>query len=571
MGLAFQHWAAVNVLGVTDDEVCRKIEGSMTQDRGIDYFHVNDEAETVEIMQTKFYEKRDTGASREDLRSFAMTVQILNEGSGGSEFFKTCQNHYKKAINADFGIRLIFVMTGSLTEENKEEIRTCKKNIPNGVTFECWETKDLLGLIGNPASRTHTLKLYDKERFVSKGSDGEIRKMVATVKAEEVKKIYDKIGAPTLFSANPRDFLGPRGKITKRIIQTLKESPKRLWHYNNGISAVCKQFHYDEESNALKIENLKIVNGCQTVTTIGLCELPIDGDATLLFRLSEVDDKDFQKKISENTNEQNKVQHTDLNSDRDELKLLERKFAKYAPFFWERKRGQFETERRRGKISIKPYRGKRALYILTNVIAAKLKLAYKLEVPHESLQLGQEKIFDDNPIRKSSNIQPFPDIYKNADPLDFILPNIFYYYLGKIEKKPEVDKRVLKMTSLDIGKYYVIAVIGKIVRSMQSNEQDEINKQIVKAVTNQEHEIIEQLIDKLENLVYGVATCLEAVLDGEKKLSDYKSEELKAALREGVFGVLYRERERVTANTIGKTDLFEVELKQIFSPHTTRN
>ena len=561
LGRAFQHWAAVNVLGIGDEMAYDALDdGVMSRDSGIDYFHVDTRTKTVEIMQAKFHENADPGAAREDLCSLCMTIDRLNESDGGVEIFKTYQAQYREAVKSNFTIRLVFVMMGSFTEENYDEINVCRKKNPH-VTLQCLETKDLLGLIGNPNSERCTLELFDNEWFVSNGTNGEIKNIVATVRAKELKRIHDEIGASVLFSVNPRLFLGARKRVAKNIKETLEESPKYLWHFNNGVSAVCKHFYYNEESNTVTIENLKIVNGCQTVTTIGLSKHPIDGDAKLLFRLSEVDDKDFQTEISKNTNDQNPTQHTDLNSDKPELMLLEHKFGKYSPFFWERKRGQFDLSEQKKNVKIK---GRRPLYVLTNVGAAKLKLAYELEAPHQSLQLPQEKIFDDSPITNSNKIKPFSGIYKNADPLDFILPNIFYYYLGVIKKTPNVNKRILALVSLDVGKYYVIAVIGKILRSMQPEEKDEISTRIVKAAIDLDDLKIEGLKSKLGDLVYGIAECLEYVLDNKKQLEDYKREELKASLRKGIFDNVYRERKKVNGVRSGQTDPFETSLKQLF-------
>ena len=447
----------------------------------------------------------------------------------------------------------------------------CEENSPDGVSFQYLEIKDLLGLIGNPNSPLCTLELCGREKFVGDGAGGGIRKMAATVKAEELKKIYEEIGAPVLFSANPKYFLGKGARISKGIQKTLRDCPERMWHYNNGISAICKHFRHEEGSNALVIENLKIVNGCQTITTIGEYGPPIEGEATLLFRLSEVDDEDFRAEISKNTNNQNRTQPSDLNADRQELKLLEHKFKEYPSFFWERKRGQFDAlpDKKRPDVPSK----KRRLYVLSSVTAARLKLAYELEAPHQSLQLSQERIFEDYPITSSSRIRPFPDIYENADPLDFVLPNIFYYCLGEM-RNSGVPGQDLALADLNIGRYYVVAVIGKMLRAVPPGERGELVRRIVKAAADQDPKIGE-LAAVLAGLTDLVAKCLASVLDNNRRqspdkydafrpLSGYKPEELKHELREeGVFDALYREIEKMVAMNRGR-NVFEEELKGLF-------
>ena len=500
-----------------------------------------------------------------------MTVDRLKKSDGGNDAFKERQRQYRKAASDGFETKLIFVIAGSLTEENREEIRVCEESSPDGVSFQYLEIRDLLGLIGNPNSPPCTLELCGHEKFVDDGAGGGIRKMAATVKAEEFKKVYKEIGAPVLFSANPKYFLGKGARISKGIQETLRGCPERLWHYNNGISAICKHFQYKEESNSLVIENLKVVNGCQTITTIGEYGPPIEGEATLLFRLSEVDDEDFRAEISKNTNNQNRTQPSDLNADRKELKLLEHRFKEYPSFFWERKRGQFDAlpDKKRPDVPGK----KRRLYVLSSVTAARLKLAYELEAPHQSLQLSQEKIFGDDPITSDSEILPFRDIYSNADPMDFILPNIFYYCLGELKNDPGVSDQRLALADLNIGRYYVIAAIGKVLRSMPSKDRVELCRRIVKAAADRDPKIGE-LTAVLGSLVDTVARCLASALhggrqspgkyDARKPLSGYKPEELKHELREeGLFDALCMEMENAVAMNSGRNG-FEEDLKGLF-------
>lgn len=510
-GVAFQHWAAVNVLGIKDDEVHETLNRSMGEDRGIDYFRVDDEAQTVEIIQAKFHKNLDSGASREDLSSFFRTIDRLNEGGGGNESFRTYQDQYKKAVSKGFETKLIFVMTGSLTEENNEEINVWRRsNSASNIRFECLETKDLLRLIDNPNSPPCKLRLYGDEVFVSSANNG-IRKIVATVSAKELKKMYEKIGE-YVFSENPRYFLG-QTTISKDIKKTLRDLPERLWHYNNGISAICKHFRYNEESSTLSIENLKVVNGCQTVTTIGLFETEIKNNATLLFRLSEVDDEVFRNEISKNTNSQSQTPVRDLNAFKKEFKVLNHTFKKYPKFFWEYKRGQHATSLQHKN---KPSKLDKKLYVINIVEAAKLKLAYKLEKPHLSIGLSQKTIFEDKTIG-SSKIQPFSDIYKNADPVDFILPRIFYYCLDESRRNDDISEQEQMLISKNIGKYYLVAMIGKIIRSMSLVDQSEISRWIIEAATNQDKFKLKEITTKLESLVHTTAKCLEYVRKNDIK------------------------------------------------------
>ena len=554
LGRAFQHWAAINVLGLSDDDVEDEIKGTMTRDYGIDYFNVNEDGCVVEILQAKFSGDFSTGVSSDDLSMFFEVPDRLMNGNGSSSF-QVRQASYRDAIAKKFTTKLFFVVTGTLTAANIDEINRKTQHLPEYVEFECLEIKDLLGLIGNRNSKQCSLKVLPGEIFISHPANGQIKKMVATVQAKELKKIYDQIGATTLFSVNPRYFLG--GKISKGIVETLQQCPERMWHYNNGISAVCKDFRYDEMSNTLIIENIKIVNGCQTVTTLAKHKGTLPSDATIMLRISEVDSKDFSEKISANTNTQNRIRDADKWSDKPPLIILESKFKQHYRdrFFWERKKGSLKSidSKERCKYT---KGGLKKLRVLENVTAARLKLAFRFEAPHMSIQASEAKIF---------SISLFSKIYDGADPLDFIFPNIFWYLLSKIKADTSTDTSDGSLLHVRIGMYYVVAMIGKIFRSLPNHKSDAFTRGILNAVDDPDLKSIDDLTSKLRLFVKAIAVDLESVLDNNKRsLSDYTPSELRDELRGGVLERLYKERKNFMTRLGKDPDLFVQDLEKIF-------
>ena len=571
LGTAFQHWTAVNVLNIEDRYVASALDGSMSRDMGIDYFHKNDDGKIITILQTKFAENTNCKTSREDLSSFFNTIKRLDAGDSSSNSFKDRQSEYRQAKRDGYATKLVFVVAGTLTKGNMDEISLGKQNLPAGTEFECLEIRDLVGLIGNPCSPACTLNLVPGENF---RSDGVPRKMVATVKVAELKKIHKSIGEYTLFSLNPRLNLGSGNRIHKNIRHTLKRHPERLWHYNNGISAVCNRFDYDAQSSTLRVDNLKIVNGCQTMTTIVSYAQCVDPSAAIMMRLSEVDDEDFQKEISKNTNDQNKVLPSDMASDSDELKLLEQKFRDYPGFFWERKKGQYNGLSRAGRQKYSP----KTLRVINTVHGAKLKLAYKLAAPHHSIQLPQDKIFE-YPVSSSDAIRTFADIFKHASPQDFIVPNVLQYYLDAIGKNankvlesgvgtyPRCED-VAALLKFDIGKYHVVAMIGKVFESMSPRDRGALETKIVEAATIQDSATINEFTDILKMFSAGVASCVRSALgsrDPNLPPSKYPPNALKQELmRNGAFEALHAARMDWLAVSQEPCDPLERQLRDLF-------
>lgn len=573
LGRAFQHWSAVNILGLEDEAVEDALVDSKGSDGGIDYFYINTITETVEIIQAKFSEDLNAKVGTEAIGAlYEIPKKLLNNGTSRSLKFQDQQSAYKKAREDGYATNLIFVMAGNLTDSTKEFIKLKSQELPTNITFDCLEIKDLLGLIGNPNSQSCTLKLFENEYFVNEVKDGRIKKMVATITATELKKMYDLIGAPTLFSLNPRTYLGHRG-ISKDITETIQKEPDKLWHYNNGISAVCKSFVHDEKTGTVMIENLKIVNGCQTISTISRPS-NLDSDASVVFRLSEVNDDKFREKVSKYTNSQNRIVAPDLASDHQYLLNLEERFADYKPFFWERKKG---TALYLGKDAKKLITGKRDLYIIKNPDVARLKMAY-IGNPHLAIQLSQQKLFD-------SESTYFQDLYKDADPRDFIVAHVLHYWLNIIKKQlgntgPDnesiSDKNIRFLLRYRIGRQYVIALIGRIFSGINdAGMKNRLIDKIINVAKNYDEVTSEKLISELKKVVEWVALITPKVL--EKPTSDGNNNEIVLPplhtremyyLRDRLRKVnrlsnFYIERESLCKFVGGQEDPFTAKLRSI--------
>ena len=560
LGLAFQHWSAVNVLSLVDEDVATDMQGSQTQDVGIDYMHVDDDASTVNILQTKFSDKFNTSILNEDLSWFFSTPDRLNDGYHGNNAFRERRAQYADAMAKGFKTNLIFIATGDLTDANRDEIHLRKSRLSPKMKFDCLENKDLPALIGNYPSQPCKLGVVEDEIFVGRASAIQIKKAVATVRGSELARICREIGPNTLFSANPRKYLG-LNPTSRGIKETLEKTPERLWHYNNGISAVCKSFEYDEHDNSLKIENFKIVNGCQTVTTIA-DQKPVSEDATVLLRLSEVSDDSFLLAISTNTNRQQLVKAADLYSHKEELKILAHKFKEYPAFFWERKRGDFRGLDRKTKAMYNKGKG-RKLYVIDNDTAARLKLAFGLGLPHLSITLGQAKIFSDDTISEYG-LRPFEDIYGNAEPSDFILPHILLCLIKDLDVGHQ-DSEML--VGIALGRYYVIGMIGEILRHIQDDRRSRLETQIIKAAADYNDAAMGELSDNIQSLVKWMTVALPRILDHAKPipLHQYAPTGLRDKLKDkNVLANLWIERQLLQSYQGEDTDPFEKKLIQTF-------
>lgn len=70
-----------------------------------------------------------------------------------------------------------------------------------------------------------------------------------------------------LYEKNVRRFLGARGRVNKKMQETLRTEPDRFGLFNNGITIVVTDFAR-REGGLIDLVDPYIVNGCQTTRTI---------------------------------------------------------------------------------------------------------------------------------------------------------------------------------------------------------------------------------------------------------------------------------------------------------------
>jgi len=206
-------------------------------------------------------------------------------------------------------------------------------------------------------------KFYEEEYLISKSpapenisfkvitnllkKDIPYKARVFTAKAEELARLYNDY-KERLFQQNVRYSLGLKSKsINQQILQTAScaERSKNFWYYNNGVNIVCKELKPTSNEKIVNLKKAQIINGAQT--TYALYEAYKNGnlkdDAEVLIRVIETVDKDFTDLVTLYTNSQNAIQLRDLCSNDDIQTSLQKIYKDVYGFFYERKRGEFES------------------------------------------------------------------------------------------------------------------------------------------------------------------------------------------------------------------------------------
>ncbi len=206
--------------------------------------------------------------------------------------------------------------------------------------------------------------------IVNDTNNDDYQSYLAIIPGNALAEIYGQYGA-RLLEQNVRSFLQFTGKYNKGIRDTILSQPHMFLAYNNGIAATAEEIKLvDLPDNKGKgigyVKDFQIVNGGQTTASIyHTWKQNKNVDISKIFvqlKLTIIKNKDnfgtIIGKIAEYANTQNKVNASDLSSNREYYIILEKLSRTiWAPptkdhnqqthWFFERARGQYKNARLR--------------------------------------------------------------------------------------------------------------------------------------------------------------------------------------------------------------------------------
>ena len=206
-------------------------------------------------------------------------------------------------------------------------------------------------------------------------SESSYESYLTVLPGDLIAELFDKWGN-RLLEKNVRVFLQATTKINRGIRDTIKDKPSMFFAYNNGLTATADDVKLKTLPNGartiIKINNLQIVNGGQTVSSIYAASKFINkfskADLSKVYvqmKLSKVpkdseEADNFISDVSRFANTQNKVNLSDFSSNHSfhiQIENLSKRIsAPPAPnslrsshWFYERSRGQYKSAKSRNK------------------------------------------------------------------------------------------------------------------------------------------------------------------------------------------------------------------------------
>ncbi|MDO9223941.1 MAG: AIPR family protein [Caulobacter sp.] len=288
-------------------------------DNGIDLINYDPQTRTLFLVQSKWSSSHGSSIDSAGILKFLQGVQDL-VSLKRDRFNAKIQSRWaaiEDALTRLTSVRLIAAYSGSgkidsSIQEKIDDFVHSQNDTSELFFFQSISQKDLFQFFVQEAAPPHidlTIKLSHFGII-----EGPLRAVYGQVSAVDVAQWYREYGNQ-LFAGNIRHFLGIKSDVNSGISKTILESPENFWYFNNGITLIVEGYSKqafggnDRSVGLFDCKNITIVNGAQTVGTIGRTLTGSDSPAALLARIIAVEDSESSigKEITRASNTQNRI------------------------------------------------------------------------------------------------------------------------------------------------------------------------------------------------------------------------------------------------------------------------
>ncbi|CCJ80425.1 possible abortive infection phage resistance protein, putative [Cronobacter dublinensis 1210] len=318
-------------------------------DGGIDAVYVNKNSKKIVIVQSKYIKNGEGSITTREFGRFkdACVKVIAGDFTTFNERFLKNKDAISEAISGfTYKCICVFIYTGvhQPSDEVKADISFWEQVQNRSLLFKDIQDREEYSVLFEPADIQVIMDGLSTERSGSINVENVHLESYGEI-ANPYKAIYGTISARllyewwrkykySLFEKNIRSVLGS-STINTGIKRTLQEQPSNFWYYNNGITAVYSEV---EESmvnlstsrryGLFSFKNLSIINGAQTVSTIGevFHSLPEEKKDLIKVNIRFINaaEDDFLTSVTKFNNTQNRVTGRDFSSQRPEQQRIQR-------------------------------------------------------------------------------------------------------------------------------------------------------------------------------------------------------------------------------------------------------
>lgn len=339
-------------LARVDDQEAGSCVCDSTNDGGIDAICVNHNEKIVVVVQAKFNQAGNGTWSNNDFLNFKNACDKLQqeEYTRFDEILREKQADINLALSS-FDYKFLFVMT-----------HTGKRGAAENILLDMQEWQRELNDASLIASdmpndelpfQVHLVSAEDMQQWLLSGSrnnidldDVEIEKygqidepyqaLYGLISGDQIAEWW-RIYGPRLFTKNIRNLLG-KTDVNEAIKETASQNPELFWYYNNGITLLIngvephrRNASRGSERGNFRFTDISIINGAQTVSSIGMLADSIGEDLSKIkvsARFIKPNGNDeIANSITKSNNYQNRVLGRDFASQRPEHHRLSKEIV----------------------------------------------------------------------------------------------------------------------------------------------------------------------------------------------------------------------------------------------------
>lgn len=364
---------------ISDPEPCHH-EGTGSRNRNlwIDAYAFDEMDATTTLITSIFQDSPEPGTinQTEAVRAFDALLAFLEDSLSGRLAPSLEESSPQYALATDLNkrhvetirYRAILVTDGVMSHR----IKNLDERIIDGrqVEFHIWDMNRFLQVFESSTGRDE-IKVDFRDTGgkgipcleASQQDDGEYKAYLCIIPGNVIAETYDRFGS-RLLEGNVRSFLSTRGKVNKKIRESILKEPGMFFAYNNGIAGTATDARLEHDGTGLRLleaTNFQIVNGGQTTVSLSLARRKDRASMENIFVqmklsiLSPERTDDVIPRIAYCANSQNKVSEADFFSNHPfhiRIESISRRLLAPATggaqhgtyWFYERARGQHINE-----------------------------------------------------------------------------------------------------------------------------------------------------------------------------------------------------------------------------------
>lgn len=320
-GHNFLQWVLTRVFEATEDDATDAIIDG-PNDLGIDaYLPVDFSEDKVYLFQSKY----GSSHSMEAIAKFGQDVKSL-QNKDIVKMRPEIAHLVTQIREKNLKIESVYVTDQDVDEESYDTVEIFDIGV---IVQRLWDR------IKKPAvGKKATIRLESKLRYENT--------LLGILKLRELTNFVTK-NRDYVFESNIRQWMQFKTTVNKGLRDTLQESPKKFFYYNNGITIVVSDFE-ELEDNAILLHAPQIVNGAQTSSSVldhAKRTHNLEGSITVTI-IRAADEMD-QNNITKYRNSQNAVRGKDLVSLMDFHKSIKSQMENLG-YFYEIQAGSFDAK-----------------------------------------------------------------------------------------------------------------------------------------------------------------------------------------------------------------------------------